>query len=245
MSKSSNDMAAKRGNPSYVWRAGQARRLEMVRKHAPVQGRRILDVGCGVGTYVRQFRAYTPAVFGVDVEIDRLARALEASPYLAVAEAEALPFHDRTFDLVFLHEVIEHVRDDRTTIAEACRVARPGGRIVIFAPNRLYPLETHGVYIGGQYHFGNIPLVNYLPNPLRRRFCPHVRAYTWYGLRRLWANLPLQVTVHRVVFPGFDNIAARRPWLAKALRQVLYFAENTYLAHFGLSHFVVLEKCQE
>ncbi|MCL4532280.1 MAG: class I SAM-dependent methyltransferase [Actinobacteria bacterium] len=245
MSEASGEIAARRGNPSYVWRAGQARRLEMVRRYAPLRGQRILDVGCGIGTYVRQFRAYSPHVFGVDVEVDRLAKALAASPYLAAAEAEALPFSDGSFDLVFLHEVIEHVRDDRATIAEAARVVRPGGRVVIFAPNRFYPLETHGVYVRGRYHFGNIPLVNYLPDPLRNRFCPHVRAYTWGGLRALWASLPLKLVAHRGVYPGFDNIAARRPWLAKSLRRMLYFAENTFLASFGLSHFVVLEKCQE
>ncbi len=63
-----------------------------------------------------------------------------------------------------LNEVIEHVGNDRDTIREALRVTKPGGRVVIFAPNRYYPFETHGVYLGKKYVFGNIPLVNYLPD---------------------------------------------------------------------------------
>ena len=42
----------------------------------------------------------------------------------------------------------EHVDDDRKTAAEMVRVTRPGGIIVAFAPNRLYPFETHGAYVG-------------------------------------------------------------------------------------------------
>lgn len=236
------DTIARRGHPSYVWRAGQNRRMGMVRQHVALEGRRILDIGCGVGTYVRQFRCFSSSVFGIDVELDRLEKAALVSPYMLAARSEALPFRDASFDIVFLHEVIEHVGDDRAALEEACRVACQGGHIVIFAPNRLFPFETHGVYLGKKYHFGNIPLVNYLPDPLRNRFCPHVRAYTTGGLRKLWAGLPLEVVAHRGIYPGFDNIAARRPWLASALRTILYLSEHTWLGFLGLSHFVVLKR---
>jgi hypothetical protein len=45
-----------------------------------------------------------------------------------------------------------------------------------------------------------------------------------------------------VVFPGFDNIAARSGTAAKALRTILYRLEHTWFRAFGLSHFLVLEK---
>lgn len=58
------EQAAKRGNPSFVWRYGQERRLEMVRAHVPVGGARLLDIGCGVGMYLQAFSRYSPHVFG-------------------------------------------------------------------------------------------------------------------------------------------------------------------------------------
>ncbi len=52
--------------------------------------------------------------------------------------------------------------------SEIFRVLKPGGRLVLFCPNRGYPFETHGIYWRGKYHFGNIPLVNYLPQASAR-----------------------------------------------------------------------------
>jgi len=143
---------------------------------------------------------------------------------------------------VLLHEVIEHVEDDRQAVREAHRVIKDGGRIIIFAPNRLYPLETHGIFWRGKYRFGNIPLVNYLPDFLRQRLCPHVRTYTRGDIRRLFEGLDIEVIVHTQIYPGYDKIAASRPRLGSFLRRVTYALERTPLRAFGLSHFVVVER---
>jgi SAM-dependent methyltransferase len=231
-----------RGRPSFSWRAGQDRRLEMVRRFVDLEDARILDVGCGIGTYVRRFRRYSDDVHGIEVEPERVAEASRDLPNIVLAVGEALPYPDDHFDLVFSNEVIEHVADDRATALEMVRVTKPGGAVVAFAPNRLYPFETHGAYIGGRYVFGNIPLVNWLPDPLRDRFAPHVRAYTQRGLRRLFAGQPVRLVHHGVIYPGFDNIAARHARLGSLLRRVLYVAEETPLQAFGLSQFLVLRK---
>jgi SAM-dependent methyltransferase len=152
--------------------------------------------------------------------------------------------------VVLSHEVIEHVDDDQRAIAEAVRVlqgpdpnqGKSGGRLVVFAPNRLYPFETHGAYWGGAYHYGNIPLVNYLPDQWRARFCPHVRAYTWHSLRELLTGLPVRIIVHTQIYPGYDKIVHRRPALGRVLRGITYGLEHTPLRALGLSHFLVVEK---
>ena len=235
--------AAKLGEPSYVWRSGQERRLALILRHVALEQRWILDVGCGIGTYVRRFRDFSPHVFGIDVSLPRLEEGSRSLPgILLAAKGEHLPFGDSSFDVVVFNEVIEHVEDDRQTIADALRVLRDDGQIVIFAPNRLYPFETHGVFWRGKYRFGNIPLVNYLPNGARNKLVPHARAYTERTIRRVWAGLPVRVVVHTYVYPGFDNVYVRNERLAMALRTVLYGAERTVFRRFGLSHFVILQK---
>ena len=230
------------GHPSYVWRSGQDRRLDLIRRYVPLEGATVLDIGCGIGTYVRKLRDYSSDVYGIDIDSARVRQGRTGT--LAVAVSESLPFADRAFDVVLLNEVIEHVRDDRETLREACRVVRPGGHVVVYAPNRLYPFETHGVYLGRRFVFGNMPLVNYLPDPLRRRLVPHARAYTTRGLRRLLDGLPAELVVHTQVYPGFYNIAARSRVLGGLLRNVFHRLEATPLRALGLSHFFVLRVCK-
>lgn len=233
--------AALRGNPSFVWRAGQERRLQLVRRYVPLEGKCVLDVGCGMGMYTQAFLRYTPEVYGIEIEYPRALEAKARTLGVAQAVGEALPFADNSFDVAFSHEVLEHVQDDRRCAAEMVRVVRPGGHIVIFVPNRLYPFETHGIYWKGIYHFGNKPLVNWLPDGLRNRLAPHVRAYTVGGLRALFAGQPVRVVVHRQIYPGYDNIVARRPALGRWIRRITYALEATPLRFFGLSHFLVLQ----
>ena len=231
------------GHPSYVWRFGQERRLEMIRRYLALEGVRLLDVGCGIGAYVRRLSDFTNQAFGIDIDVARVERGAAAGVRgLCAGVSESLPFADGAFDGVLLNEVIEHVRDDRETLREALRVTRPGGRVVVFAPNRFYPFETHGVYLGKRYVFGNIPLVSYLPDALRRRLVPHARAYTRAGLERITAGLPARWAGWTVVYPGFDNVVARWPAAGRVLRRVTYALERTWLRRLGLSHLLVLEK---
>jgi SAM-dependent methyltransferase len=238
----SEDKSIKLGHPSYVWRFGQDRRLDLMRQHVPLEGKRILDVGCGLGMYVRKLLAVSDDVYGVDIDPEKVAEASQQLPHIQLAPAENLPFEAGSFDVVLLHEVIEHVTDDRRAVAEALRVLASGGHALIFVPNRLYPFETHGFYWQGRYHFGNIPLINYLPDGLRSRLAPHVRTYTTADLRSLLSGLPARMEYHTQMYPGYDNLAARRPRLGRALRNATYALERTPLRAFGLSHFVVVAK---
>jgi SAM-dependent methyltransferase len=235
-----DDKAITLGHPSYVWRFGQDRRLDMMRRYAPLDGQRALDIGCGIGAYVKKFTQQGAHAFGVDIEWERLQRAQLTT--LTQSVSEHLPFADDSFDVALLHEVIEHVHDDRQTIAEAVRVVKPRGRVLIFAPNRGWPFETHGFFWRGRYHFGNIPLIPYLPDPLRKRLAPHVRTYTIGSIRQLANGLPCRIVAHRQIYPGYDNLSARRPALGKVLRVLTYALEATPLRVFGLSHLLVLEK---
>lgn len=238
------EKAALRGEPSYVWRAGQRRRLEMILSAAGEQIKgRLLENGCGVGMYAAHLLPYaTQGIVGLEYDFERAGQARNATEQVVNAAGEALPFPDGTFDVILSHEVLEHVSDDALAAREMARVLSPAWRIILFVPNRGYPFETHGVYWRGRYHFGNIPLVNYLPSRLRNRLAPHVRIYTQGDLEKLFAGLPLRLVERRVIFGAYDNIIARWPGVGRLLRGLLQWLERTPLQIFGLSHFWVLEK---
>jgi len=85
-------LAAVRGAPSHVWRAGQERRLAMIARWATLRDRRILEVGCGLGMYTGQYRRrFTPHVEAFDVELARVTQARGSTPHALVAAGEGMP----------------------------------------------------------------------------------------------------------------------------------------------------------
>ena len=111
--------ADERGVPSLVWRAGQNRRLDMIRAAAGERlAGRVLVNGCGIGMYVKALRDFTPHVVGLDIELERVQQSGTHSPLVNVGAGEDLPYPTGSFDFVLSHEVIEHVVDDVQSVAE-------------------------------------------------------------------------------------------------------------------------------
>ena len=237
------DKAALRGEPSYVWRAGQERRLQMIVTAAGdrLMGR-VLENGCGVGIYLQHLTPRAGSIVGLEFDDERVREARTHSQNLINGASEQLPFSTASFNVILSHEVLEHVRDDHRSVEEMVRVLKPGGVIVLFVPNLGYPYETHGIYWRGRYRFGNIPLVHYLPSRWRQWLVPHVRAYSTHDLQQLFRQLPVNVLEQKIIFGAYDNIIYRFPTLGRVLRDVLQWLEKTPLKIFGLSHFWVIEK---
>jgi SAM-dependent methyltransferase len=109
-------------------------------------GDRVLDLGCGSGRHAFESHKRGATVLALDsAETDlkdvrdmfsALMTAGEAHTAALALRANglALPFPDDTFDRVIAAEVLEHVTDDHTMIAEAARVLKPGGLIAVTVP---------------------------------------------------------------------------------------------------------------
>jgi SAM-dependent methyltransferase len=243
MEKVDLEKAARCGEPSYVWREGQDRRLKMIREAA---GHRlsgfILENGCGVGMYLAHLREKNNYVFGLDFDLSRTREAYKTEKRVINAAGEFLPYPPCTFDLILSNEVIEHVADDRKTVAEMVRCLKPGGRLVLFCPNRGYPFETHGFYWKGRYHFGNIPFINWLPGRIRNKLAPHVRAYSRCEVQNLFSDLNIRTIRSAIIFGGYDNLISRWGFPGRAIRWIIQNLEHTPFQLMGLSHFWVVEK---
>jgi SAM-dependent methyltransferase len=107
------------------------------------RGRRVLEVGCGAGVDLARFAKGGASVVGVDLSssaID-LARANFEQQGLTgefrVADGEALPFEDNSFDLVFAHGVVQYTADPKRLVEECRRVLKPGGEAVFQVYNRV------------------------------------------------------------------------------------------------------------
>ena len=239
-----SEKAAQRGEPSYVWRAGQERRLAMIAQWAQLENALVLDSGGGNGTYATKIQErYGAQVELCEIELERVQEAHRNGVlHGLVSTTENTPYAANTFDTIISNEVIEHVDDDYQTLREMARILKVGGRAAIFCPNRWYPFETHGHYWRGQYHFGNTPLINYLPDTLRNTLAPHVRAYTKRDLLSLLQDTPFNVVHYARVYGGYDNLIYRLGKPMVVIRDFLYRLEGTPLDVWGLSHFLVIEK---
>lgn len=96
---------------------------------------RALDIGAGGGGFVRALAELAQHVERVDLEPAALAPDARLElPAGVAADARQLPFRARSFDLVTLFDVLEHIDDERRVLAEARRALRPGGVIALTVP---------------------------------------------------------------------------------------------------------------
>lgn len=96
-------------------------------------GTRLLDVGCGSGELLAHAASLGAAVSGADAAAGMVERARAVAPGadVRVADAEALPWPDRAFDVVAAVNVLQLLEDPGAALAEAARVLAPGGRVAV------------------------------------------------------------------------------------------------------------------
>jgi len=105
----------------------------------PAEGNgRLLDIGTGTGRMLELLAPRVSAALGVDASraMLALARARLAKPGLShcavrLADMYRLPLQDAGYDLVMLQMVLHHAEDPASVLAEAARVLRPGGKLVV------------------------------------------------------------------------------------------------------------------
>ncbi|MFH1566642.1 MAG: class I SAM-dependent methyltransferase [Gemmatimonadota bacterium] len=140
--------------------ASEDRRLEaMVRLLQLQPGQRLLDMGCGSGWLAARCRARGAWVVATDIAPRGVAAVRRRFPpvsRLVAADVYHMPLRDGQFDAAVLSEVLEHLEAVEAAVAEAARLLRPGGRLLVTVPyretivqhlcihcNRLTPANAH------------------------------------------------------------------------------------------------------
>ena len=164
-------------------------------------GDRVLDLGCGNGTFTAEIARAGARAVGVDIAEAALKQARAAHPPLDFRLASidgSLPLEDCEFDVVWASEVIEHVADTARWLSEARRVLSPRGRLLLTTPNH--------------------PRAALLVRGLERYCDPlgdHLHLYTRQSLRRVLSDFDFDPVEVRTAggLPLF-----RRMLLARAVR---------------------------
>jgi ubiquinone/menaquinone biosynthesis C-methylase UbiE len=95
------------------------------------EGARVLELGCGTGRILARLDEVARESIGIDLSEGMAAHARSRGLDVRVGDLCALPFDDASFDLTCSFKVLPHVRDVEAAIAEAVRVTRQGGHLVL------------------------------------------------------------------------------------------------------------------
>lgn len=232
------------GHGSAFGERGIAKRLGTLGRRTALSGRRLLDVGCGDGTYTMRLAGAFEQIEAIDIQRDRLQLFRDrlatdpAAQKIRIRELSVteLDYPDQSFDLVTAIEVVEHVDDLDRALRQVHRVLAPGGRFALTTPNRWFPFETHGFLVGGKrYRPLRGPFLPWLV-PLHRRLAD-ARSFTAHGLTGQLRRAGLEPLAVDYIMPPFD-----RSGFGRRIRPVTDAIERSPLKFFGMALAVVARR---
>lgn len=221
-------------------------RFELIHKYSNLQGKRILDIGCGNGVYSIEMAKYASSVIGIDINPDAIRQALSNKEsqhvdninfYCSdVGEFE----HKEKFDIITMIEVLEHIPDDKEMLLYLRRFLKDDGELILFVPNKLYPFETHGMHVLGMnvQWKGSTPFLSWMPAWIRKGLVDE-KIYTERSLIDLLQRSWFYATAIDYMFPPLDLINI--PGIGY-IRKLLCTLQKTPLKIFGMSIFCVARR---
>lgn len=121
-----------------------------------VEGKRVLDAGCGTGYGTAELARSASSVTGLDLSPDAIVFARHhyshADVHFLVSSCTAMPFCANAFDIIVAFEVIEHLVDYRAFLEECARTLRHQGLFIVSSPNKRYYAESRAQFGPNPYH---------------------------------------------------------------------------------------------
>ena len=188
-----------------------------------LDGKRVLEVACGRGGFVKLLASKGASVFGSDFSLAALQIGQEkvrngagrnSAAHFVQADAHRLPYRDCSFDVVISCETIEHLVDPCAALGEMARVCRVGGLLYLTTPNYANLMGLYEVYADLRHRKKSDSA-----QPLDRR-------YLFFQVRQFlrlagWDILYSDGTVHQVVIPKRNPVPLQFVERNRLIRRLL------------------------
>jgi hypothetical protein len=204
------------------------KRVRYMLDHVDFTHKKVIDCGCGRGAYVLAMLDLGLDAWGIEVNRDKVTEFKQK------------------------HPTASRVPDDTTALSEINRVLRQHGTLIIFAPNRLFSFETHGVYIKNRQNHRSIPpyvpFIPYIPLSIGQKVFYYWARNYWPGeLRRLVRNSGFTITHTGYLWQTFENISGQQPTVIKmfspVFRKTAALLEKVPVVQaMGISQVIIAEK---
>ena len=189
--------------------------LTRVVDFAAYEGKRLLEVGCGVGTDLVRFARHGAQVTGIDLaesSIDLANQNFElncVSGELRVMNGEQLQFDGCSFDAVYAHGVLQYTDDPLEMVREIHRVLKPGGEAILMGYNRYSWLFALSKLFGTRLEHEDAPAFKTFSIPQFRRMLSgfsHVKITPERFPVKTRLHHGLKASVYNILFVGTFNL---------------------------------------
>lgn len=214
------------------YRFDKLRYLPQIVDFSAYQDKRILEIGCGAGVDLVRFAAGGARIVGVDLSKTAIdlakknceLRGLKAD--LRVMDGEALKLPDNSFDVVYVHGVLQYTADATRMMSEAFRVLKPGGEFIGMVYNRKGWLNVMSKFFKVELEHEDAPVLEkYTVGEFKKMLAPFSQ------VRVVPERFPVKSRLHRGVkgflfntfFVGLFNLIPR-PLVRNAGWHLMAFA---------------------
>lgn len=196
-----------------------------------VEGKDVLEVGCGTGLILDRVARKADSAFGIDISAGMLHKAEARGLDVAQADVTALPFANESFDVVYSFKVLAHVKDIDRALQEMARVTRRGGLLILEFYNP-YSLRYLAKRAAG-------------PGKISKKTDESAIYTRWDDAMDLTRRMPENLQVRdfagiRIFTPA--AVVHKIPLVNRALRKLEFVSRDSLLKYFGGFLVVIAQK---
>lgn len=191
---------------------------------------KVLEIGCGEGGNLLPFAQAGCRVYGMDLCHARIMQAKEffqkrgLNPVLRVGDAVTFDWGEEHFDLILLHDVIEHVPDKEGLLRKIHELLEPDGVVFVGFPAWQMPFGGHQQIARGRLSL--CPWIHLLPTPFYKKLL------SWCGETEETVCELLSIKETRCTIEVFQHLARRNGF--QVVRRTLFLINPHYQVKFGL-----------